>query len=175
MILWPSSSGKKICIYALYNLDTAAQLTRHGWVVYQTPYVYTLGELMHLLYPKITQVTGIIFHLYIYIGAWSDLLSPIWVTFTWTDGLCVFLSTWCGSINVLLLLYWWCSAKYWVPSCSSEMMSVLYNFVKVDTDTFLSIPKYIEIVISMCKAVSSFRHNPCSKSFLLVLLFLWSH
>ena len=42
------------------------------------------------------------------------------------------------------------------------MMSVLYNFVKVDTDTFLSIPKYIEIVISMCKAVSSFCLSFCS-------------
>ena len=36
----------------------------------------------------------------------------------------------------------------------SEMMSVLYNFVKVDTEAFLSNPKHIEIIISMCKTVS---------------------
>jgi hypothetical protein len=35
----------------------------------------------------------------------------------------------------------------------SEMMSVLYNFVKVDIDAFLSNPKHLEILVSMCKSV----------------------
>jgi len=37
----------------------------------------------------------------------------------------------------------------------TEMMSVLYNFVRVDTDTFLSNTKHIEIIISMCKSILS--------------------
>ena len=32
-------------------------------------------------------------------------------------------------------------------------MSVLYNFVKVDTPTFLSSPRPMEIIIAMCKEV----------------------
>ena len=36
----------------------------------------------------------------------------------------------------------------------SEMMSVLYNFVKADTNAFLSNPKHIEIILAMCKQVS---------------------
>ena len=39
----------------------------------------------------------------------------------------------------------------------SEMMSVLYNFVKVDTEVFLSNPKHIEVIISMCKTVSTLQ------------------
>jgi hypothetical protein len=35
----------------------------------------------------------------------------------------------------------------------SEMMSVLYNLVRVDTDTFLSDPKHLEIIVSMCKTI----------------------
>ena len=34
------------------------------------------------------------------------------------------------------------------------MMSVLYNFVKADTNAFLSNPKHIEIILAMCKQVS---------------------
>ena len=34
-------------------------------------------------------------------------------------------------------------------------MSVLYNFVKVDTPTFLSNPHNLEAVVEMCKAVMS--------------------
>ncbi len=37
----------------------------------------------------------------------------------------------------------------------AEIMSVLYNFVKVDTPTFLSNPHNLEVVISMCKVVMS--------------------
>ena len=36
----------------------------------------------------------------------------------------------------------------------ADMMAVLYNFVKVDTETFLSDSKHVEVIISMCKAVS---------------------
>ena len=39
------------------------------------------------------------------------------------------------------------------PTCP-EMMSVLYNFVKADTNAFLSNPKHIEIILAMCKQVS---------------------
>ena len=35
-----------------------------------------------------------------------------------------------------------------------EMMSVVYNYIRVDNDTFLSNPKHVEIVISMAKTVS---------------------
>jgi hypothetical protein len=37
----------------------------------------------------------------------------------------------------------------------SEMMDVVYNFIRIDTQTFLSNPKHIEIVISMSKTVLS--------------------
>ena len=40
-------------------------------------------------------------------------------------------------------------------SQSTDMMSVLYNFVKVDNDTFLSDPKHLEMVATMCKTVST--------------------
>ncbi|CAI8028552.1 Importin-7 [Geodia barretti] len=35
----------------------------------------------------------------------------------------------------------------------SEMMGVIYNYVRVDTDVFLSNPKHLEIVVTMCKKV----------------------
>jgi importin-8 len=35
----------------------------------------------------------------------------------------------------------------------AEMMDVVYNFIRIDTQTFLSNPKHIEIVISMSKTV----------------------
>eukprot|EP00731_Ephydatia_muelleri_P006493 Em0003g741a len=39
--------------------------------------------------------------------------------------------------------------------CFTDMVSVLYNFVKVDVETFLSDTKHIEMIISMCKTVMS--------------------
>ena len=36
----------------------------------------------------------------------------------------------------------------------TDMMGVLYNFVKVDTETFLTNLKHVEVVITMCKSVS---------------------
>ena len=33
------------------------------------------------------------------------------------------------------------------------MVSVLYNFVKVDVEMFLSDTKHVEMIISMCKTV----------------------
>ena len=39
-------------------------------------------------------------------------------------------------------------------------MSVLYNFVKVDIDAFLSNPKHLEILVSMCKSVRAlYKYN----------------
>jgi hypothetical protein len=35
----------------------------------------------------------------------------------------------------------------------SEMMGVIYNYMRVDTDVFLSNPKHLEIVVTMCKKV----------------------
>ena len=46
------------------------------------------------------------------------------------------------------------------------MMSVLYNFVKVDNDAFLSDPRYLQMVISMCKTVSVVDcHGNCLNSY----------
>ena len=39
-------------------------------------------------------------------------------------------------------------------SLSSEMMGVIYNFIRVDPDNFISNQRHIEIVISMAKTVS---------------------
>ncbi len=37
----------------------------------------------------------------------------------------------------------------------ADMMPVLYNYVKVDIETFLSNPKHVEVVITMCKSVGA--------------------
>ncbi len=37
----------------------------------------------------------------------------------------------------------------------TDMVPVLYNFVKVDTETFLSDPKHVDVIITMCKSVSA--------------------
>ena len=37
-----------------------------------------------------------------------------------------------------------------------EMMAVMYNFIRIDTDTFLTNPKHIQIIIAMSKSVSRF-------------------
>ena len=44
-------------------------------------------------------------------------------------------------------------------SPSLEMMSVVYNYIRVDNDTFLSNPKHVEIVISMAKTVSTYYNT----------------
>ena len=40
-----------------------------------------------------------------------------------------------------------------VSSDPSEMVSVLYNFIRVDIESFLSDTKHVEVIISMCKTV----------------------
>ncbi|CAI8028553.1 Importin-7, partial [Geodia barretti] len=42
---------------------------------------------------------------------------------------------------------------YLMISLRPEMMGVIYNYVRVDTDVFLSNPKHLEIVVTMCKKV----------------------
>ena len=38
---------------------------------------------------------------------------------------------------------------------NAEIMSVLYNFVKVDTPTFLTNPSNVEALVGMCKTIIS--------------------
>lgn len=45
-----------------------------------------------------------------------------------------------------------------------EMMAVVYNFIRIDTDTFLTNAKHIEITIAMSKSVRSLYH---------FVVFLW--
>ena len=37
----------------------------------------------------------------------------------------------------------------------TEMMTVMYNYIRVDTTNFLSNTSYVEVVIEMAKAVRS--------------------
>ena len=61
------------------------------------------------------------------------------------------------------------------------MMSVLYNFVRVDVDAFLADPKHVEILITMCKSVCALYihtilniHDICHKHMrVLVDLYSW--
>lgn len=41
-------------------------------------------------------------------------------------------------------------------SCFADMMPLLHNYVTVDTDMFLSNPKHLEVIYSMCKKVRLF-------------------
>ena len=41
---------------------------------------------------------------------------------------------------------------------AAEIMSILYNFVKVDTPTFLSNPSNVEVMVSMCRTIISGDH-----------------
>ena len=38
---------------------------------------------------------------------------------------------------------------------TTEMMSVIFNYIRVDNDAFVSNPSHVEIVIAMAKSVSS--------------------
>ena len=46
---------------------------------------------------------------------------------------------------------------YLIISLRPEMMGVIYNYMRVDTDVFLSNPKHLEIVVTMCKKVYIYR------------------
>ena len=65
-----------------------------------------------------------------------------------------------GSIKEMCILYIVNVFSAEINCCyATDMMAVLYNFVKVDTEMFLSNVKHVEIVITMCKSVSVCNHS----------------
>ena len=58
-----------------------------------------------------------------------------------------------------------------ITCVSTDMVSVLYNFVKVDVETFLSDTKHVEIIMSMCKTVCLHDDKRCSCSLYGVCVF----
>ena len=43
---------------------------------------------------------------------------------------------------------------YFDMFCVPDMMPALHNYITVDTETFSSDPRYLEMIYTMCKSVS---------------------